>query len=59
MGSGAESKTLEQATNLSLETVQQQLQRGLEMCYKRFAELAFYPAFGDKSLQSALEFFFF
>lgn len=46
MGSGTESKTLEEATSLSLETVQHQLQRGLEMSYMRFPELVFYPAFG-------------
>lgn len=52
MGSGAESKTLGETTNLSLETVQHQLQRGLEMCYMRFPEWAFHPAF-----QTAVGFF--
>lgn len=55
MGSGAESKTLEEATTLSLETVQHQLQRGLEMSYMRFPELAFYPALG---FSECFEFFF-
>lgn len=55
-GSGAESKTLEKATSLSLETVQYQLQRGLEMCYMTFPELAFYSAFG---FSECFGFFFF